>query len=224
MKKKLFLEIMAFLFVFWLYSFVSVGNTMKYFNPGIVEAAATTSTVTLTGTVQPYIAIAFNSGSTINFGNISPGVGACSDAAGNASGTIVAITTSAANGYTLAFYDGSDTDSAMVHTDTTTYIPDITGTVATPILWTTGSTSGVGVSLYAADTTKESAWGTGTTPCDIYNKWAKAPNAATTGHTVSTYNAGADTSSWGWKVDVVNSQKTGVYSGQVTFSAAPTLP
>jgi hypothetical protein len=222
--KKIIFGITTALFVFWLYSFLSIGNTIKYFNASTAEAAATTSTVTLTGTVQPYIAIAFNTGSTINFGNISPGVGACSDAPGNANGTIVAITTSAANGYTLAFYDGSDTNSAMVHTDTTTYIPDITGTVATPALWVTGATSGVGVSLYAADTTKEATWGTGTTPCDLFNKWAKAPLAATTGHTVTSYSAGANTSSWGWKVDVVNSQKTGVYSGQVTFSAAPTLP
>lgn len=224
MNKKIFFGVATFLLVFWLYSFTGIGNTLKYFEPNTAEAAATTSTVTLTGTVQPYISITFNSGSTINFGNISPGVGACSDAAGNASGTIVAINTSAANGYTLAFYDGSDTNSAMVHTDTTTYIPDITGTVATPILWTTGSTSGVGLSLYAADTTKESDWGTGTTPCDLFNKWAKAPATASTGHTVTGYHAGADTSNWGWKVDVVNSQKTGVYSGVVTFSAAPTLP
>jgi len=224
MNKKIFLAIAAFLFLTWMYSFVDGGNSLNYFVPENVEAAATTSTVTLTGTVQPYIAIAFNSGSTINFGNISPGVGACSDAPGNASGTIVAITTSAANGYTLAFYDGSDTNSAMLHTDTTTYIPDVTGSVASPGLWVTGATSGVGLSLYVADTTKESDWGTGTTPCDIYNKWAKAPATATTGHTVASYHAGADTSSWGWKVDVVNAQKTGIYSGQVTFSAAPTIP
>ena len=73
--------------------------------------------------------------------------------------------------------------------------------------------------MFAATTSKESAWGTGTTYNDANNKYAGVPQNATTGHTVTGYHAGTDTSSWSFKIDVPNSQKTGNYSGSVTFTA-----
>jgi hypothetical protein len=77
--------------------------------------------------------------------------------------------------------------------------------------------------MFAADTSKEAAWGTGTTVCDANNKYAGAPATATTAHTVTGFHSGADTSSWGWKIDVPNTQKTGSYSGNVTFTATAVL-
>jgi hypothetical protein len=107
-----------------------------------------------------------------------------------------------------------------VHTDATTYIPDYTGTVAVPTTWTG---TGLGLTLFAADSTKEVKWGAGTTFSDALNKYAGAPLAATTAHTVIGFKAGADTSSWAFKLDVPNSQKTGAYSGNIIFTATAVL-
>lgn len=213
MKKTLF-GVLSALFIFWLYSFVSAGTVLKWDNSA-EAAASTTSTVTLSGTVTTYILLSWTSGQTITFGTITPGTDSC-----GASGSILSITTNAANGYTVGLHDVASTNSAMLHTDTTTYIPDmLTGTLATPIVWVTGTTTGVGVNLYAADTTKEAGWGTGVTTCDpVFNKWAAVPAAAATAHTAAGLKAGADTSSWDWKVNVANTQKTGVYAGNVTFT------
>jgi hypothetical protein len=178
--------------------------------------AANTGTATLSTNVQQYLALTVSSGGTVSFGSLTPGT-PIADPAG---GTVVSVTTNAGNGYTVGLSDGSDTNSAMLHTDTTTYIADYAGTLTTPTSWTG---TGAGITLFAADTGKEAKWGTGTTYNDANNKYAGVPSAATTGHTVTGFHASADTSSWGFKVDVPNSQKTGSYSGNVTFTATAVL-
>lgn len=213
--KKLLFGTLSALFVFWIFSFISGGAVLKW-NDAAEAAASTTSTVTLSGTVTTYINLTWGgSGSLNTFPTITPGTDACTT-----TGNILSITTNASNGYTVGLHDVAGTNSAMLHTDTTTYIPDmLTGTLATPIAWVTGVTTGLGVTMFAADTTKEAGWGTGTTACDgAFNKWAAVPAASAVGHTAATYKAGADTSSWNWKVNVLNTQKTGVYSGNVTFT------
>lgn len=212
MKKIVFGGLIS-LFIFWLYSFTGGGAILKW-NNNAEAAASTTSTVTLSGTVTTYINLAWTSGQTITFGTITPGTDSCLG-----SGSVLAVTTNAANGYTVGLSDVAGTNSPMLHTDTTTYIPDmLTGTLASPIAWVTGATTGVGVSMFAADTTKEAGWGTGTTSCDAFNKWGAVPAAAATAHTSATKKDTADSSSWGWKVNVANTQKTGVYAGNVTFT------
>lgn len=212
--KKLLFGVSSSLFVFWLFSFIAGGAVLKWDNSA-QAAASTTSTVTLSGTVTTYINLAWSgSGNSITFTTITPGSESCIGT------NILSITTNAANGYTVGLNDVAGTNSPMLHTDTTTYIPDmLTGTLATPIVWVTGTTTGLGVNMFAADTTKEAGWGTGTTSCDaVYDKWAAVPAAAATAHTAAGFKAGADTSSWNWKVNVQNTQKTGVYSGNVTFT------
>lgn len=179
------------------------------------QAGAATDTVTVSTTVQEYMAFSITSGDPMALGNLTPGTPVT-----GAAGSVASCTTNAANGYTLGLSDGSATNSALLHTDTTTYIADYAGTIATPTTWTG---TGLGISLYAADTNKEAAWGTGTTYNDANNKYAGIPLAATTAHTVTGFHATADTSSWGWKADVGNTQKTGVYSGNVTFTATAVL-
>jgi len=122
----------------------------------------------------------------------------------------------------LGLSDGvSGTDSSMIHqVDLSTKIADYAGTITTPTSWTG---TGVGTGLYAADNNKEAKWGTGTTVCDSNNKYAGIPETATTSHTVTGYLSGADTSSWSFKINVANTQKTGVYSGDVTFTATANL-
>jgi len=183
-----------------------------------VEAAQ--QNVSLSTTVQEYLSFSITAGGTVAFGNLTPGTPICYN-----TGTVASVTTNAANGYTIGLSDGvSGTDSALLHTDTTTRIPDFDGTIDTPLNWLEdGEGTGLGISLYAADTSKESKWGTGTTVCDANNKYAGIPQNTTTAHTASGYKSGADTSSWSFKVDVPNTQKTGSYSGSVTFTATAVL-
>lgn len=181
------------------------------------KAQAATDTVTMTTSVQEYLIFSVTAGDPVAFGNLTPGTPIC-----YATGTVGSVTTNAANGYTLGAHDGSASNSALLHTDTATYIPDMTtGTIATPVVW--GAENGQGFGLYAADTNKEAKWGTGVTVCDALNKYAAIPLAATTAHTVTGFHAGADTSSWSYKIDVQNTQKTGSYSGNMTFTATAVL-
>lgn len=214
--KKTIFSGMSALFIIWVYSLCSTSG--EVFN----AKAADSKNVTLTGTVVGYTSLTITSGSTIDFGNITPGTPKCG---ANASGTVLSTTTNASNGYAITIADSvAGSNSSMRHTDAATYIPDMnSGTITTPVLWVTGTHIGVGLSLYSAQTTKEAAWGTGTTACDVFNKWAGVGQTAVTGHTVTGFRATADTSSWGWKVDVANTQKTGVYSGLVTFTANEVL-
>ena len=82
---------------------------------------------------------------------------------------------------------------------------------------------GLGVTLFAADTSKEAKWGTGTTYNDGLNKYAGVPQAATVAHTVTGYREIPDTSSWAFKLDVSPGQSAGNYSGTVIFTAVAVL-
>lgn len=178
--------------------------------------AVDTGTATLSTTVQEYLALTITAGGTVGFGSLTPGT----PIAAPADGTVASVATNAANGYTVGLSDGSGTDSSMIHTDATTAILDYAGTIAVPTSWTG---TGVGITLFAADTSKNAKWGTGTTYNDANNKYAGVPATATTAHTVTGFHASADTSTWGFEIDVPNSQKTGVYSGDVTFTATAVL-
>jgi len=203
--------------ILFLLGFVGlVGLLSLVFNSpynGLDRAKA--SDVTLSTNVQSYINLSISSGSTITFGNLTPGTPIC------AGSTVASVSTNATNGYTIGLNDNAvGTGSALLHTDLATRIADYTGTIAVPTLW---SGTGLGISCYAADSSKEAAWGAGTTLCDVNNKYAGVPEAATTAHTVTGYHAGADASSWGWEIDAPNSQKIGAYSGNVTYTATAVL-
>jgi hypothetical protein len=215
MKKALYITLVI-LSAYWLTLLADYKKgDNNYLGIQTAKAASATQGVTLSVNVLEYLNFTTTSGGTINFGNLTPGTPKC-----NASGTVFSVTTNASNGYQMAIHDGSDTNASLVNSGS--FIPDITGTIATPITWTTGSTVGLGVTLFAG-TQKAASWGTGTTACDDFNKWAKAPVAATTGHTVTGFRTTADPSSWGWKIDVDNEQKTGAYTGQVTFTVVTVM-
>lgn len=183
------------------------------------RAKAATDDATLTTTVLEYLTFTLTTGDTVPFGNLTPGT----PIPAPSSGTIATVTTNSGNGYTIGLHDGvASTDSSMLHTDATTRITDVTaGDITTPAVW--GTSTGVGITLFAADTTKEAKWGTGTTYNDANNKYAAVPETAATAHTAAGFKAGADTSSWAFKIDVPNTQKTGAYSGTVTFTATAVL-
>lgn len=209
MKKILFvLPVVAAVLTFLVLNFYKIGVEKP------IEAA--TDTATLSTTVLAYLSFSLTTGDTVEFGDLTPGTAIPAPA----SGTVASVATNAANGYTVGLHDGSATDSSMVHTDEATKIADYAGTIAVPTSWTG---TGVGITLFAADTAKEAAWGTGTTYNDANNKYAGIPEAATTAHTVTGVVSGTDTSSWAFKIDVPNTQKTGAYEGVVTFTATATL-
>jgi hypothetical protein len=218
--KKIFFIACSALLLLWTMCFVDFSKRGEDVYGFKTAKAATTGSISLTGNILEYLALTLTTGTAVGFGNITPGTPKC-----GTFGTVVSIITNAQNGYNLATYDGEvGAVSSMVHSDGT-HIPDMNiGTIATPILWVTGTHAGVGVTLYAADTDKEASWGTGSTMCDVAgNKYGAVPQAATTGHTVTGYHTGADTSSWGWRIDVPNTQKTGIYTGTINFSSAAVL-
>lgn len=182
------------------------------------KSLAATDTITLTTDVQTSLAMSL-SANTYAFGNLTAGTPKMGSA-----GIDIDVTTNASNGYTLGISDGvADPGSALLHTDTTTRIADASATITLPALWVSGTTKGLGVTVYAADTTKEGKWGTGTTYNDADNKYAGVPQAATTIHTSAAYKTGADTTSIAFVVDVNADQKSGVYSGDETITATAVL-
>lgn len=151
---------------------------------------------------------------TLDFGNLLPG----SVITGS---TVATITTNYPNGYSLSISDGvSGSDSALLHTDTTTRVADYAGTIATPTLW---SGTGLGICLYDATGKDTSKWGTGTTASDSNNKYAGVPQNSTEIHAKTGSPTSSDDNSVGYKLVVPNTQKTGAYSGNVTFTATGTL-
>lgn len=193
--------------------FASMACLMIALNYISYESEAATDTVDLEINVQEYLSFSITSGDAINFGNFNPGTPICSSTA-----TVASVTTNAANGYTLGLHDGSATNSAMSKGGLgVVYIADYAGTIAEPTTWTG---TGLGVTNWAADTSKNTTrWGAGATVCDALNEYAGVPETATTAHTVTGFREGADTSSWGWKIDAPNAQETGSYEGTVTFTA-----
>ena len=180
------------------------------------QAKAATDTVTLDTSIGTYLSFSISAGKSLSLGALTPGTPVT-----GANGSVATVTTNAANGYTIGLSDSNTTtNSALRHTDTTTYIADYAGTIAIPTTWTG---TGLGVCLYVADTSKNVKWGTGTTYNDALNKYAGITQNATVAHTVTGFRLTADTSSWGWKLDTPNDQKTGSYSGNVTFTATAVL-
>lgn len=175
------------------------------------SAQAATDAASLDTTVSTTLTLGVSPGS-ISLGNLIPGTPVV-----GASGVVITVNTSADSGYLLGVSDGvTGSDSALLHTDTTTRIADYAGTIAIPTTWTG---TGLGFTVYAADTNKEAKWGTGTTYNDANNNYAGVPETTTTFHSSPGFKAVDDTTSVGFKVDVPNSQKTGNYSGNVTITA-----
>lgn len=176
----------------------------------IHRVQAVNANVNLNTTVLPYISMTITQNDTINFGNITP-----LEATAGSGGTEISVSTSASNGYDLLVGDGSNANSALVHSDLSTYIADYAGTIASPTSW---SGNGLGLSVYSASN-KDGKWGSGTTYSDSSNKYAGIPQNATTIMSKNTYSESADKTYVGWKLNVPNDQKTGNYTGTVTFTA-----
>lgn len=102
----------------------------------------------------------------------------------------------------------------LTHTDGTTTIPDITGSIGSPILWSEGSTKGFGFTVtnfFGTDTN----WGT-----NPNYKYAALPSAATDFHSRDGLSGGVnETTTMQYRVDTLPSQKQGTYSTTVIYTA-----
>jgi hypothetical protein len=102
----------------------------------------------------------------------------------------------------------------LTHTDNSTTIPDIAGSIAAPTAWVEGTTKGFGFTL-TGGLELDGKWGTGPN----YN-YAALPSAATNYHTRTDLTGGVrETTTIEYRADTDPSQKSGTYSTTVIYTA-----
>lgn len=141
--------------------------------------------------------------STVNLGTITPGTPVTGE-------SIVTVTTDSWGGYDLKVNE----DNNMTHTDTATTIPDYSCDIASPCLW-----SGVGLGFtIKSGTGVDAKWGT-----NPNYKYAYFPEASTNFHEKTGFSSGGDVTTIGYKVDTAASQKAGLYTNTITYTALAKL-
>jgi len=140
---------------------------------------------------------------TVNLGTLTPGTPVDGQ-------SVISVTTDAWGGYDLY----ASQNHQMLHTDTVTTIPNYSCDIGTPCLW---SGTGLGFSV-TAGTTVESKWGTSPN-----FKYAYFPLSPTIFHQKSGYLSGADQTTVSYKLDAPSTQKSGVYSNIITYTAMEQL-
>lgn len=121
-----------------------------------------------------------------------------------------AVVRTDAPSYTMSIMENHD----LLHTDGTTSIPAVSGTITTPTAWSEGSTKGLGFTL-TAGSQLETSWGTSPT----YN-YAALPLTSTTFHSVLGFSGGAaNSTTLQYRLDAPTTQKSGSYSNTVTITA-----
>ena len=167
----------------------------------IAHSAATslTRTVTVNATVSPDIEI-YTSETTINLSVTNPGT-AVSD-----STLDIDVLTNCESGYKLYQYHNNN----LKHTDAVTIInPTLPGSVDAPVPY--GTYKGLGFSL--CGTPAETIWATGTN----FSTFAAA--ALTECNCYAAYSSGNTVMNVTFKLDVVTTQKSGVYTNQTYWYA-----
>ncbi len=135
--------------------------------------------------------------------------------------TTTTISTNYPAGYSLSISDNATGgNSTLLHTDAATRIADYLGTILNPTSW---SGSGLGFCVYTATDKDTTKWGTGTTATDSNNKYAGVPQNATVISTKSGAPTVSDETNIGYKLVVENTQKTGDYAGNITFTVTGLL-
>lgn len=138
--------------------------------------------------------------------------------------SIIYITTNSSNGYTIDIKDlvpGSN--SALLHSDNTTRIPDFSANITNPQPWSYGVSKGVGFSIFKADTNKETRWGTGTSYNSADNNYAGIEESNVAIHSSPGFKTTTDNTWITFVLDVEAGQKTGPYSGSITLSVTANL-
>ena len=167
---------------------------------------------------------------TTEAASISIGVDAPSRTLGTAfagsdvTGTsVVSVTADSPGGYRLVARDESDAWGADTPGGDT--LVDWTGTAAAPTQWNPGVAGGFGITMLAATGlgAKDARWGTGTQATDLaLNRYAGL-DATVDGaiHQRTSFAAGTDTVTLGWRVNVPTTQPPGDYEATIAFTAIP---
>jgi hypothetical protein len=156
-------------------------------------------------------------GTTVNLGNITPGT----PVTGNSTCT---ATTNANGGYTLSVKRDDASGTTMdKDTEPTTEIPDKTAwnpTAPNAITWTG---TGLGFTVYDSSATKNTTWwGTGLTINDSNNLYAGFPDTQQNIMVHTSYSDISTATDIGYKLDVPPTQKSGAYSGAITYEVVTT--
>jgi hypothetical protein len=150
----------------------------------------------------------------LSFGSLLPG--------SVVTGTTTATTSANySNGYSLSVSDGVAGDgSTLLHTDGATRIIDYIGNILTPSAW---NGTGLGICLYAGSSKDISRWGNGESETSSSNKYAGIPENPVSIYAKTGFPTVNDSVSVGYKLVVPNTQKSGSYSGNITFTATGVL-
>lgn len=129
----------------------------------------------------------------------------------NTATTTATVITDSAGGYDLLIKE----DHELTHTvHSAITIPDYIGTIATPTAW-----SGVGLGFtVSGGTGVATKWGTSPN-----NNYAGIPTVDTIFHEKSGYTSGGDNTSIEYKIDVAGTQRSGVYTNIITYTAISKL-
>jgi hypothetical protein len=127
--------------------------------------------------------------------------------------TTLNVTTDSWGGYVL----NVSKDHKMRHADGSSDIDDHNGSIATPVLWSAPNNLGFGFTVISG-TNVDAKWKE-----DSNYKYAAFPDIATTVHSKPDYKSPADETVIGYKVDVPESQKSGYYSCNITYTAVGSI-
>lgn len=121
------------------------------------------------------------------------------------------IVQTSAGGYTLAINQNTDL------TNGGSTIPAVSGSIASPVTWSEGSTKGLGFTLYGTNaTTLPAAWSTGAA-------YAAIPGSSTSFYTRSNYTGGTkDILNMRLRLDTTTPQAAGDYTNQLTITGTMT--
>lgn len=145
--------------------------------------------------------------STVNFGTVYAG------ASSTQANTITVATDYSS--YVLSVHQDANLTKGS---DT---IPPVSGTIASPVTWTEGTTKGLGFTLASASAsgTLEAKWNSGAS----YAALPTSPTDTTfySRNSISVYTT--DTVGFRYRLDVVGTQPSGVYTNTVTLTCTATL-
>lgn len=141
------------------------------------------------------------------------------------------VLTNHEDGYDLFVDRTTNADTSVLkHTDTTTFIADLTAWNGSNAgAWTGGTTKGLGFRVQSVSgATKNSTWWGASTTCptgaDATALFAGIPQDADTATPIpimdhDAYASSATTTTICYKLDVPSTQKAGVYAGDITYTA-----
>ena len=189
----------------------------------------------ITTAAAPTLTLTIDAGATINFGSITPGTRKTAT-------TRLKVDTNSTSGYQVSVGRKRASPAATLASSAnpSIYISDTAGGIDVfdglganctdgtgPAVWISGSSTGLGFTLWAADIGKETTcWGSGSSETDSLNKYAALQASASASNFLVTSSNVPNPSyaSVGWSIDVSNLQQMTDYTGDVIFSATTNPP